>query len=118
MSGIFRVVLILASIGTCVYISEKLKKAQVNAHDVVFWLLFAGVLMILSLFPKIADECARIVGIYSPENFVFLVIIFILVMKVFLLTIKISQLEHKLMNLVEELTVREKIQKEKEGKEL
>lgn len=117
MSEVFRVILIIASIGTCIYISTKLKKSQVDAHDVIFWLLFAGILLILSLFPKIADKCAKIMGIYSPENFVFLFIIFTLFMKVFLMTIKISQMEHKIMDLVEELAVREKLRSECEKEE-
>lgn len=117
MSEIFRVILILASIGTCIFISRKLKKAQVDAHDVIFWILFAGVLILLSLFPKIADKLAALVGIYSPENFVFLIIIFSLFIRVFLMNIKISQLQHKMMDLVGELAIKDKIDSEKREKE-
>lgn len=116
MSGVFRVILIAISIGTCFFISRKLKKAQVDAHDVIFWILFAGIFILLSLFPKIADECAKAIGIYSPENFVFLVIIFTLLMKVFFMNLKISQMEHKILDLVEALAVKEKLHNEIEKK--
>lgn len=111
MSGELRSILILASVLTCIYISRKLKKSQVDSYGMIFWLLFSGVLIVLSIFPEIVDTLAKIVGIYSPVNMVFLVIIFALLIRVFLLTIKVSQLEHKFETLVEELAIREKSEK-------
>lgn len=108
MSAVFRIILILASIATCFYISRKLKRAQVDTHDTGFWLLFSFILILISIFPQIADWLAAQLGIYSTVNMVFLIIIFALLLRVFLLTIKISQLEHKLRVLVEELAIREK----------
>lgn len=108
MSAVFRIILILASIATCFYISRKLKRAQGDTHDTGFWLLFSFVLILISIFPQIADWLAAQLGIYSTVNMVFLIIIFALLLRVFLLTIKTSQLEHKLRVLVEELAIREK----------
>ena len=68
----------------------------------------ALVLILISIFPQIADWLAAQLGIYSTVNMVFLIIIFALLLRVFLLTIKTSQLEHKLRVLVEELAIREK----------
>ncbi|MFR3529434.1 MAG: DUF2304 domain-containing protein [Lachnospiraceae bacterium] len=107
MSAVFRIILILASIATCFYISRKLKRAQVDTHDTGFWLLFSFVLILISIFPQIADWLAAQLGIYSTVNMVFLIIIFALLLRVFLLTIKTSQLEHVRV-LVEELAIREK----------
>lgn len=108
MSGELRIVLVVASVITCVYVSRKLKKSQVSGYDMIFWLLFSGMLIVFSIFPGIMDWMAGVVGIYSSENMVFLVIIFALLLRVFLLTIKVSQIEHKFKVLVEELAIREK----------
>ena len=109
MSGILRICLIVASVLTCVFIQRKLKKAQVRGYDTIFWLLFSGVLILISIFPEIADWMARLVGIYSSENVVFLIIIFSLLIRVFLMTLKISRLENSVVNLVEELAIRDKM---------
>ena len=108
MSTVLRVILILASLVTCIYISRKLKKAQVDTHDTIFWLMFSFVLILVSIFPEIADWLSMRLGIYSTVNMVFLIIIFALLLRVFLLTIKISQMEHRVSILVEELAIREK----------
>lgn len=76
MSAVFRIILILASIATCFYISRKLKRAQVDTHDTGFWLLFSFILILISIFPQIADWLAAQLGIYSTVNMVFLIIIF------------------------------------------
>lgn len=107
MSVIFRIILVLASVGTCAYISAKLKKAQVNTHDTIFWLLFSFVLIVISIFPRIADWLADLLGIYTTVNMVFLIIIFALLIRVFLLTIKSSQMEHRIRVLAEELALRD-----------
>ena len=108
MSAILRVILILASLVTCIYISRKLKNAQVDTHDTIFWLMFSFVLILVSIFPGIADWLSMRLGIYSTVNMVFLIIIFALLLRVFLLTIKISQMENRIRILVEELAIREK----------
>jgi hypothetical protein len=46
-----------------------------------------------------------LIGIESPANFVFLVIIFILLLKVFMMSLKISLLEHKLRTLVQNVAI-------------
>lgn len=112
MSAFFRVVLIIASISTLIYISRKLKKAQVNTHDTVYWILFSGLLIVLSLFPQIADWLAHFLEVRTTENAVFLIIIFALLIRVFLLTVKTSQMEHRMRILVEELAIREEISQE------
>lgn len=116
MSTFFRGILIIGSVLTWFYISRKLKKSQADTHDVVFWLLFSGVLILVSLFPQIADELARIMEVKTTENTVFLIIIFALLIRVFLLTLKVSQLGNRIRVLVEELALREKGKEEKRQK--
>ena len=116
MTAIFRIILILASLGTWIYISRKLKKAQVDTHDTIFWIFFSVILILISLFPRIADWLSARLGIYSTVNMVFLIIIFALLLRVFLLTIKCSQMDHRIKILVEELALREKKDEKKRRK--
>ena len=116
MTPIFRIILILASLGTWIYISRKLKKAQVDTHDTIFWIFFSIILFLISLFPQAADWLSAQLGIYSTVNMVFLIIIFALLLRLFLLTIKCSQMDHRIKILVEELALREKRDEEKRRK--
>jgi len=50
----------------------------------------------MSLFPQLITWGALITGVQSTVNFVFLVIIFVLMLKLFRLSIRLSQVESKL----------------------
>lgn len=114
MSIALRVLLLIASIFTFLYIVRKLRKSQLQVMDTVFWIVLATILIVLSIFPQIAYWIANILGIQSPVNFIFLLIIFMLMIRNFLLTIKVSQLEDKLKTLVEELAIRENASRKKD----
>lgn len=74
----------------------------------MFWILFSAFLLIISIFPQIVSWGAKITGVMSPSNFIFLAVIFILIVKVFRMSIRISQLESKLQRLVQTIALREK----------
>ena len=69
-----KVVLIVISILTCFYIARKLRKSQMNINDTVFWIFFALVLVLLSVFPGIAGWGADVLGFQADVNFVFVVV--------------------------------------------
>lgn len=114
MSIALRLLLLIASIFTFLYIVRKLRKSQLQVMDTVFWIVLSTILIVLSIFPQIAYWIANILGIQSPVNFIFLLIIFMLMIRNFLLTIKVSQLEDKLKTLVEELAIRENASRKKD----
>ena len=91
-----RVILIIASVINCVWILQQIRKAKVKIEDAVFWILFSGVLIFISICPEVVEIGTKITGVQAPVNFVFLAIIFILILKIFRMTIRISQLENKI----------------------
>ena len=70
--------------------------------------VLALVLVVYSVFPKVADACASLLGIYATTNFLFLFAIFVLILKVFFMSIHISQLESKIKELVQAMALEEK----------
>ena len=70
---------------------------------------FLDFFILISIFPQIAEWGAKLLGFQAPVNFIFIVVIFLLLVRSFLLTIKISQLEDKIRNLIEELAVRKSL---------
>lgn len=112
MSIVLRFILMIASVITFMVIVRKIRNAKVQIETSLFWILFAGALLLLSIFPEIAIWSAEILGIQSPANFIFLFVIFILLFHQFINSLKISTLENKLKELTQELAVRELKDKE------
>ncbi len=108
MSILLRISLVIVSIFTLWYIIRKIRKSQMITKDASFWVIFAVVLILFAIFPPIIIFITDLFGIQSPVNGIFLIIIFILLMKVFLLSIKASKLESKLTILAEEMALKEK----------
>ncbi len=108
MSMALRMLLLAASFLTCAYITRKLKKSQIQVMDTVFWISMSLIFVVLSIFPNIASVLSKWMGFQAPVNFIFLLIIFLILVRCFLMSIRISQLEDKLQNFVEELAIKEK----------
>ena len=106
MSGTLRLLLLFAALLTAGWILYKIRKLKVKMEDAIFWMIFAGILCVLGLFPNITYWLTDRLGIMSPANLIFLVIIFLLLEKVFTLSIIVSQLEEKVTVLSAEVALR------------
>ncbi len=112
MTMTLRVALILVSFATCFLIMRKIRQSKMQIENAIFWIVLSLVLVVYSVFPQVADFCARILGIYATTNFLFLFAIFILIVKVFYMTIHISQLESRIKELVQQMALDEKRREE------
>ena len=119
MTPVFRIILIVVSLLTTFYILKKIRQSKLQIEYAIFWILFAGVLIVFSLFPWLVSMFTRLIGMQLPVNFIFLFFIFVLLVKMFLMTIELSALENKVKDLTHELALEEKErvdeQKEKTG---
>ena len=111
---LLRVCLIVGSLITAVYVLRRVRHAKIQIEDTIFWLGFSAALLILAIFPGIAYWASRLLGFQSPINFVYIVVIFLLLVKQFLLSIRISQLDSRLRILTEQVALnQEKQEREK-----
>ena len=62
MTLVFRVILIVMSLLTTYYILKRIRQSKLQIEYAIFWILFAGVLIIFSLFPWLVTLFTRIVG--------------------------------------------------------
>lgn len=102
MSVVLRIALAVVSIFTCWFVVRKIRKSQMQIDDALYWIFVSGGLVLLSIFPQIATFFSNLIGIESASNFVFLIMIFIVLIKLFFLSLDISQLKHKLKLLIQE----------------
>lgn len=107
MSLGFRLILIAISILTMFYILKKIREAKLEIGHSIFWIGFSILIIFLSLFPQCVYWLTDLLGIQSPVNFVYLVIIFVLIMKNFMMTLQLSNTEHKLQTLIQQIALKE-----------
>ena len=108
----FRIILILASLFTATLILRRIRKSKARIEDSVFWILLSGIILLISLFPGVADAVTHALGIYLTPNFLFTFFIFLLLMKLFTLSIEVSQLKSKVEKLTQEAALANKAQGE------
>ena len=101
LSWPLRALLFIGSVTVFTIISQCIRKKQIQLKDGIFWILFSFLLILISFFPVLAVWASRILGIQSPSNCVFLILIFLLGCHQFFLTIRISQLEMKINRLIQ-----------------
>lgn len=107
MSMILKVLLIVFSILTGFTVMHRIRKAKMQIDDAVFWVVFSLGLIVLAVFPNLVYILTDITGMQSPANLLFLVIIFVLIVKIFSMSVKISILESKLSKLVQNEALKE-----------
>lgn len=105
MTITLRIVLIMVSLLNCVWTLSSIRKARIKIESSIFWILFSVVLLLISFVPELVELGADLLGVQSPANFVFLVIIFLLILKLFRLSMYLSQLEKKVDYLVQRYAI-------------
>ena len=106
MSSILRALLLVMAILTAWWILNKIRKSKVKMEDAIFWIFFTIILAVLGLVPEVSYKLSDLLGIESPANLVFLIMIFIMIWKAFILSITVSQLEEKVTTLTAEVALR------------
>lgn len=108
MSPVFQGLLIAGAVLMTYYIMKRIRQSKLQIEYSIFWIVFAGILLVFSIFPFLVVMMTRLIGIELPVNFIFLFFILILILKAFFQTIETSVLENKLKNLTQRLAIEEK----------
>lgn len=107
MSILLRVCLFIGAVCTLAYFLKKIRKNNLDIDYSLFWIIFSGMLVVVSIFPNMITWAADLLGFISPANMVFLLIIFFLTIKLFSVTLKLSRLEHKIKTLSQNIAIKE-----------
>ena len=112
MSPVFQVLLIFGAGLMTYYILKRFRQSKLHIEYAIFWIVFSGILLLFSIFPFLVALMTRMIGMELPVNFIFLLFIFILILKAFFQTIETSALENKVRNLTQRLAIEEKDRQE------
>lgn len=108
MSLTLRALLIFFAVLVFFFVIRRLKKAQMQVLDCLFWLLFSLSFVLLGVFPDIAIFVSNKLGFMSASNFVFLYVIAVLVMRDFSNSLRLSKQEERINELTQSIALREK----------
>lgn len=112
MSIVLRIALIAVSFLVIVFVIKKIRRTKLYIDDAIYWIAFSVMLFVLSLFPQIAIWASELLGIESPANFVFLLMIFVVLIKLFQLSIELSVQKQRLNRLVQKLALMKEAERE------
>ncbi|MBB5887678.1 DUF2304 domain-containing protein [Lactovum miscens] len=107
MTLTLRIILIIGSLATTYYVARQVRKGNIEINHSLFWVLFSIFLLLTSIFPQYLAVLTHLMGIYSISNMIFLLIIFILVLKLFQNSVSISKLEEKINSIVQESALKD-----------
>ena len=102
MSLMLRILCVSGSLILLLFITSNIRRRKVQIEDSIFWVILAVALLVVAIFPRIATFTAQLLGFQAPSNFVFVVVIAILLAKLFSLSTEVSSLKHRLNELAQE----------------
>lgn len=108
MNIVLRIILIVAAVSLFSFMIKKIRNSKMTIEHSVFWIIFSVLLIIMGIFPQVIYIVSGWLGFQAPINMVYLVIIFILILKIFLNTLQISHLEDKIDSLAQAMAIDKK----------
>ena len=96
---------VIASIIILLYMFISIRKNKLDVTQSFIWIIFCIILLILSIWPKSLDWLAKIIGVeYPPALFLTIASVILFVMN-FIQSKKIVDLEKKVVDLGQELSI-------------
>lgn len=102
--------MIVATILLLLLIIVSLKKNTISIKSSIAWLLLPIVFLIISIFPDPLTAFSKWLGFETFSNFIFVVIIALLIIICFFLTISINHQQTKITKLIQEVSILKKEQ--------
>lgn len=106
MSDMLKVLILIGVFVSVIYILLRIQKLKIKMEDTIFWIFFAIAIALMGTIPQITYWISSLLGVQSPANLVFLIIIVLLVEKLFSVSMTVSMLEEKITILSAELAIR------------
>lgn len=112
---ISQLLLIVGSIGTFIFIIRITVQRDMRIDMAVPWIILIFILIVFSVFPKLAFYLTNFLGFEVTSNLMFLLVIFYLIIMIFLLYSKVSHVIEKNKDITHELTLVKKEIEEMRG---
>lgn len=108
MGPLLRLLIIVGALVIVSMVLKSIKKSRIQIEDSIFWVSFVCVIILVAVFPSIMVWLAGLFGFVSTSNFVFLIVVGILLLKVFTSSVEISRLKYRVNQLAQEVALTNK----------
>ena len=106
---------IIVSAFIIIYMVISIRRNKLSISNSFLWIIFCTVLLFLSIFPKSLDWLARLVGIsYPPALFLTIAVVILFIIN-FSYSKRIEDLQKKVIDLAQELSIIKDTKNEKKG---
>lgn len=95
----------IATILLLVVIIISLKKNTISIKSSIAWLLLPIIFLIITIFPEPLNTFSNWLGFETFSNFIFLIVIALLIILCFFLTITISRQQNQITKLIQEVSI-------------
>lgn len=121
MPFVQRIFLVVGAFATLVYFIRKIRRSKIKINHSIFWMVFGLILLFLAAVPESFFWVSYLLGFQSPVNLLYVLVIFLLVVKLFTTTMRLSKLSEQVEALAQELAIyqldRQDAEKAKENAE-
>lgn len=107
MSLEFRIALFVGAVLMLAYFLFQIHKSRMQIDYAIFWGILGVFFVFLSVFPNVIIYIASLLGIQSPANLLYLLLLCILIFKQFTITIKLSKMDRQISDLTQSIALKE-----------
>ena len=97
--------MIVATLVLLILIMFYLKRSSLSVKNSVAWLLLPITFLIICIFPNPIDTISKWLGFETLSNFIFVILIALLIIVTFSLTITVSKQQEQIIKLIQELSI-------------
>jgi len=105
MPFVQRIFLITGALSTLVYFIRKIRRSKIKINHSIFWMVFGLILLSLAAIPESFFWISYLLGFQSPANLLYVLVIFLMVIKLFTTTMRLSKLSEQVEALAQELAI-------------
>ncbi len=98
-------VFVLISLIVMLFIIISVKRSALTVKESFYWFASTVLMLILSIFPKIIDYLASLVGVAYPPSLLFVLAIVFLILMLFRCSKRISSQDEKIKYLIQEVAI-------------
>jgi len=88
-----------------VYFIRKIRRSKIKINHSIFWMVFGLILLSLAAIPESFFWISYLLGFQSPANLLYVLVIFLMVIKLFTTTMRLSKLSEQVEALAQELAI-------------
>lgn len=108
MNTVLQLCLLIGSITVLIFVVNNVIKNKINIKYAIVWIIWGVSMVIISAFPSIMYFLASLIGIETPVNAVFLIMMFLLYCLTFYIYFVISRHNEDIISLDYEIAVLKK----------